>query len=113
MRDPDEARCWELVEQATCAVCLDRGDDGQCRVPARGADCPLHTFFTKAIDIVRRVHSDSTAPYVAALESEVCQTCRELGAGGDCARRDRGECALYAYLPLTVEAIEDALPASA
>jgi hypothetical protein len=111
MRDPDEARCWDAVERATCAACLDRGDDGQCRVPARGSDCPLRSFFTVAIDVVRRVHSNAMDSYVAALESEVCQKCRELGAAGECARRDRGECALYAYLPLTVEAIEEGLSA--
>lgn len=108
MRELDEARCWEAVERKTCAACLDRGDDGRCRVPARGADCPLRSFFSVAIDVVRRVHSDAMDNYVAALESEVCQTCRELGAGGECARRDRGECALYAYLPLTVDAVEEA-----
>ena len=108
MTEPDEARCWEAVAQTTCAVCLDRCDDGGCRVPARGSDCPLRTFFTVAIDVVRRVDSSTMDPYVAALESEVCPTCAELGAGGECGRRDRGECALYAYLPLTVEAIEQA-----
>jgi hypothetical protein len=111
VREHDEARCWEAVERTTCAACLDRGDDGRCRVPARGADCPLRSFFTLAIDVVQRVHSNAMDPYVAALESDVCQTCGELGPGGTCTRRDRGECALYAYLPLTVEAIEEALPA--
>ena len=111
MREPDEARCWEAVERTTCAACLDRGDDGRCRVPARGDDCPLRSFFTVAIDVVQRVHSEGMGPYVAAIESEICATCGELGPGGVCARRDRGECALYAYLPLTVEAIEGALPA--
>jgi hypothetical protein len=111
VREPDEARCWEAVERTTCAVCLDRDDGGQCHVPGRGADCPLRSFFTVAIDVVRRVHSDAMGPYVAALESDVCGSCGERGSGGECARRDRGECALYAYLPLTVDAIEEALPA--
>lgn len=111
MREPDEARCWEAVARTTCAACLDPGDDGQPRVPARGADCPLRTYFPVVMDVVRRIHSDAMDAYVTALESDVCQRCRELGAGGRCARRDRGECALYAYLPLTVEAIEKALPA--
>ena len=87
MREPDEARSWEAVARTTCAACLDRHDDGhaQSRVPARMADCPVRTFFTVAMD--------------------------ERGAVGRCRPRDHGECALYAYLPLTVEAIERAVPA--
>ena len=86
MRETDKARGWEAIARTTCAACLDRHDDGhaQSRVPARVADCPLRTSFSSVMDIVRGIHGDS---------------------------RDRGGCALYAYLPLTVGTIERALPA--
>lgn len=114
MREPDEARCWEEVARTTCAACLDRHDDGhaQSRVPARVADCPLRTFFTLAMDVVGRTRADAMDACVAALEADVCPSCLELGAGGRCVRHDRDQCALYAYLPSTVEAIERAAPAS-
>ena len=101
----DEARAWEAVEHTTCAVCLDRADDGTCRA----ADCALRSFFTTVVEITRQVRSDSMEAYVDAVEDCVCGGCRERSASGACARRGRGECALYAYLPLTVEAVEDAL----
>ena len=109
MSAPDEARCWDAVTQSTCAVCLDRADDGSCHVPDRGADCPLRTFFTTVVEIAGRVKSATMDPYVAAIEDGVCVSCREMDSGR-CGRRDRGQCALYAYLPLTVEAVLDALP---
>ncbi len=109
MSAPDEARCWDAVAQSTCAVCLDRTDDGRCNVPERGDDCPLRTFFTTVIEVTRRVKSGRMDEYVAAVGDGVCASCREMDSGR-CARRDRGECALYAYLPLTVEAVLDALP---
>ena len=109
MSASDEARCWDAVAQSTCTVCLDRADDGSCRVPHRGADCPLRTFFTTVVEVTRRVKSDSMDAYVAAVEEGVCASCREM-VSGRCARRHRGDCALYSYLPLTVEAVLDALP---
>lgn len=112
MSVPDEARCWGEVTQATCAVCLDRADDGSCHVPGRQDDCPLRTFFTTVVEVTRGVRGATMDEYVAAIEDCVCAICRENDGAGRCARRERGHCALYAYLPLTVEAVEDALHAS-
>lgn len=112
MRETEDARCWVAVTRTTCAVCLDRGSNGQCHVPSRGHDCPLRTFFPAVIDVVRRTRSDTMDAYVDAIEADVCATCRESGDDG-CPRRERGECALYMYLPLTVEAVETALAARA
>lgn len=106
----DEARAWEAVQHTTCAVCMDRTDDGRCRLPARGAECALRSFFPAVFEIARRVRGETMEPYVDAVEDCICGGCREHAASGACARRGRGECALFAYLPLTVEAVEDALP---
>jgi hypothetical protein len=105
----DNARCWDSVVETTCGVCLDRTDTGECAVPARGGDCPLHTFFPAVLNIVRRTDSRSMEAYIAAVESEICPRCSENDAVHGCGRRNRGECGLYAYLPLTVDAIEEAL----
>ena len=109
MSQADDARCWDSVVGATCAVCMDRTDAGECAVPARGGDCPLHTFFPVVLDTVRRTDSRSMEVYVAAVEAEICPRCAENDAVHGCGRLDRGECGLYAYLPLTVDAIEEAL----
>lgn len=108
MNNNDDWRCWPAVAESTCGVCPDRTDAGACRVPARD-DCPVRTFFTEVVDIVRRHPGPSMDPVFAAIEAEICSRCRENGADGTCARRNRGECGLYAYLPITVDAIEEGL----
>ena len=75
-------------------------------VPGRGDDCPLTTFFPEVVDIVRRSPDAGMESVFAAVEAEICPRCREIGAAGNCGRRDRGECSLYSYLPLTVDAID-------
>ena len=109
MSHADNARCWESVLETTCAVCMERSDAGKCAVPARADDCPVRTFFPVVLSIVRRVDSRSMEAYIAAVEAEICPRCAESDGVNGCGRRDRGECALYAYLPLTVDAIEEAL----
>ena len=108
----DLERCWKAVVDRTCAVCLDRTDAGACVLPGHRSDCSLKTFFPILVDIVSRVHADTMDPYVAAVEAEICTRCPELAPQNRCDRRNHGECALYALLPVTVDAIEDALSAS-
>ena len=100
---------WPLVTRTTCAICLDRTDTGDCEVPARGDDCPVKTFFPEVVDIVRRSPDAGMDALFAAVEAEICPRCRESAPDGTCGRRERGECALYAYLPMTVDAIEQGL----
>ncbi|MFS8065607.1 MAG: hypothetical protein ACMG6S_04465 [Byssovorax sp.] len=109
MGHAEHARCWDSVVGTTCAVCMDRANSGECAVPARGDDCPLRAFFPAVLDIVRRTESGSMEAYIAAVETEICPRCAENDAVHGCGRRNRGECGLYAYLPLTVDAIEEAL----
>ena len=109
MSHPDDLSCWTPVRQTTCAVCLDRTDDGECMVPGRGDDCAVKTFFTKVVDIVRRSPDAGMDALFATVEAEICSRCRETALNGTCGRRDRGECALHAYLPMTVDAIEHGL----
>ena len=109
MSHSDVERCWEAVVERTCAVCLDRTDHGQCHVPRHGDDCALKRYFPVLVDVVRRVRADTMDPYVAAVEAEICTQCPELGPEQRCERRNHGECGLYALLPITVDAIEDAL----
>lgn len=108
MNHPDDP-CWTPVSQTTCAICLDRTDAGECRVPWRGDDCPAKTFFTTVVDIVRRSPDAGMDTLFATVEAEVCSRCREMAVNGTCGRRDRGQCALHAYLPMTVDAIEEGL----
>ena len=110
MGQAGDDRCWTWVAERTCAVCLDRTDAGACAVPGH-AGCKLKEFFPAVVDIVRRVRSHSMDPYVAAVEAEICSRCAENTAAG-CKPRNLGECALYAFLPITLDAVEDALSAT-
>jgi hypothetical protein len=106
--DSETDRCWASVVERTCAVCLDRTDSGVCLIPGHPGDCKLKENFAAVVDIVRRVRSGSMEPYLAAVEEEICARCADMTPSG-CRRRDHGQCALYALLPITLDAVEDAL----
>ena len=111
MSQAADDRIWAAVVDRTCAICLDRTDAGACAVPGHGSECTLRTYFPAVVDIVRRVRATSMDPYVEAVEAEICARCSEMTAS-ECRSRNRGECSLYAFLPVTVDAVEDALGAS-
>ena len=102
--DPYEA-CWSAIQRRVCAVCLDAAADGSCGL-GRTRVCALQENLGAIVETILAVRSDRMDEYVSALEERVCSGCRH-NAGGKCGLRDEGECGLYAYLPLVVDAIEE------
>ena len=97
---------WEAIQQRACAVCLDAADDGTCGLP-RGRTCSLPAQLPTIVEAILRVKSERMDDYVTAIEAAVCARCPEQDEHGRCELRGRGECGLYTYLPLVVDAIED------
>lgn len=97
---------WNAIQRRACAVCLDAADDGTCGLP-RGRTCALPSQLPAIIEAILRVKSDRMDDYVAPIEAAVCARCPERDAHGRCGRRAKGECGLYTYLPLVVDAIEE------
>ena len=97
---------WNAIQERTCAVCLDVADDGTCGLP-RARTCALPAQLPTIVEAILRVKSDRMDDYVTAIENAVCANCAEPDEQGRCGLRDQGACALYTYLPLVVDAIED------
>ena len=96
---------WTAIRAKACAACLDVADDGSCGL--RNRLCSIAAHLPLIMRAIASVQSDRMDEYVAAIEDQVCRRCHEQDAQGRCRLRDRGECALYAYLPLVVDAIEE------
>ena len=103
------AACFAAIRARACAACLDSADDGSCGL--RGRSCRLAAELPLVVQAVASVRSSRMDEYVQAIEDQVCRRCHEQDEAGDCLRRDRGECALYSYLPLVVDAIDEVLAA--
>jgi len=97
---------WDAIQRRACAVCLDAHDDGACGLP-RGRTCTLPSQLPTIVSTILGVQSDRMDDYVAAIEAAVCARCPERDTQGRCGLRARGECGLYTYLPLVVDAIEE------
>jgi hypothetical protein len=102
----ESATYWSALRESVCAVCLDRRDDGNCGLP-KGMVCALKRHLPLILDVVHSVESTQMDDYVQAVESEVCRRCPEQDPSGRCARRDHASCALYTYLPLVVDSVEN------
>ena len=96
---------WEAIQRRVCGVCLDQADDGSCGLTRRV--CALDKHLPGLVNALVAVRSDRMDEYVAAIEAQVCSRCEDHGADGSCALRDAGRCALYSYLSLVVEAVEE------
>jgi hypothetical protein len=96
----------EALRRRVCAVCLDSKDDGSCGLD-RGRTCALDRHGPRLIDAMLKVRSRRMDEYFAALEAEICGSCQEQDAQGNCGLRNEGRCALALYLPLIVDAIEE------
>jgi hypothetical protein len=96
---------WDALRRHVCTVCLDAGSDGNCGLTGRV--CGLEAHFPRIIDAIENIDSSRMDDYVAAIEEQVCKRCPEQDPEGVCARRSHGECALYSYLSLVVDAIEE------
>lgn len=97
---------WAALRDTVCAVCLDRKDDGSCGLSG-GRTCGLEAHLPRILEVVETVHSSRMDEYVEAIRQRVCVVC-EQDAQGVCRLGNDGACALDAYLPLVVQAIEEA-----
>lgn len=95
---------WEAIREHVCGVCLDQRDDGACGLTHRV--CAIERHLPRLADVLSRVQSSRMDEYEAAVRAEICSTCPQQEASGHCALREEVECALFAYLPLVLEAVE-------
>jgi hypothetical protein len=106
VRDDPYQPYREAIRRRVCAVCLDSADDGSCRLSGVWA-CVIESHLLQLLEAVEDVRRSRERTFESALEHRVCRVCPERGPGGVCPPREEGRCALVAYLPLIVRAIED------
>ncbi len=96
-----------IVRKRICSVCTERTAAGMCGLdePSR---CALFHLFPRVAQSIQSVNSIEIQPYIDAIRRDVCTVCEECEAAGGCESRRQARCALDAYLPLVVEAIEEA-----
>jgi hypothetical protein len=97
----------DAIRRRVCAVCLDRRDDGSCRLDG-GRMCAIEAHVPLVVETILTVRSDRMDDYVDAIKSRICGRCRCQDLAEHCAFRHRGECALWTYLPFVVDAVEEA-----
>jgi hypothetical protein len=103
-KDPRYMAFWEAIRENVCGVCLDQRDDGACGLTRR--TCAIERHLPRLAEVLSSVQSSRMDEYEAAVRSQICGTCPEQDPHGHCALRADAECALFAYLPLVLEAVE-------
>jgi hypothetical protein len=93
------------IRRRVCGLCLDRRDDGTCHLKG-GRTCAIDAQLPSLVESIRDVQRGRMDEYVEAIEAGVCSQCEGRASTGQCAFRDRGECALWMYLALVVDAVE-------
>ena len=96
-----------IVRNRICRVCTERTTEGQCGMEDP-SHCALFRLFPQVAQAIQSVMSDDIREYIAAIRCNVCSVCEEQARDGSCEVRQQVQCALDAYLPLVVDAIEDA-----
>jgi hypothetical protein len=94
----------EAIRRKVCAVCLDSRDDFSCGLTGRR--CALDTHLPQLAEVLSGIKSPRLDEYIAAVRGQICSGCVERAADGRCELRASAACALDAYLPLVVDAIE-------
>lgn len=96
----------DSIRGRVCAVCLDQRDDGTCQL-AGGRLCAIEGELPRVVEAVLAVRSDRMDPYVDAVKEQICEGCRGQDQEGHCQFREAGECALWMFLPLLVDAADE------
>jgi hypothetical protein len=96
----------DAIRRRVCSVCLDQRDDGTCHLAGRRL-CAIEAHIPRIVEAVMAIDSSRMDEYVDAIKAQVCSDCRHENLDGSCMFRERGECALWTYLPLVVGAIEE------
>jgi hypothetical protein len=95
----------EAIRRRVCSVCLDGAEDGSCRL-AVDRTCAVDRHLPRLVEAIRDVRAGREVGYAPAVEKRVCRHCPDRDPEEGCSLRQDGSCALAAYLPLVVEAIE-------
>lgn len=103
--DPRHQEYRDAIRARVCAVCLDSRDDGSCSLSGRV--CAIEGHLPRLVAVLSGLHSVKLGDYEAAIRAQVCTGCEGQDAHGECERRDHGTCALGAYLPLVLDAVEE------
>jgi hypothetical protein len=97
-----------IVRSRICSLCNARTVEGAC-----GADepehCSLLTLFPLVAEAVMATESDAIESKIDAIHEHVCAVCIDQRLDGSCPQREQKRCALDAYMPEIIEAIEEAL----
>jgi hypothetical protein len=96
---------WPAIQQHVCAVCLDQRNDGSCGLP-KNRICTLRRALPLVCDVLHAVDSPRMDDYVDAVERNICTRCPDQDASGRCEYREKAACALYAYLPRVLDAVD-------
>jgi len=96
----------DAIRRRVCAVGLDKRDDGSCHL-AGGRLCAIEAQLPRVVEAVLAVRSTRMDDYVDAVKDQICAGCRGQDQQGQCSLRESGECALWTYLPLLVDAVEE------
>ncbi len=97
-----------VVRTRLCGICDKRTIEGICGVeePQR---CSLFGLFPLVAQAILATESEAIGPYLDAIHENVCSVCIDQRLDGTCPQREEATCALDAYLPQVVEAIERAI----
>ena len=96
----------DAIRRRVCALCLDQRDDGSCHL-AGGRLCAIEAQLPRVVEAVLAVRSARMDDYVDVVKARICGGCEAQDKQEHCALRERGECALWTYLPLLVDAIDE------
>ncbi len=94
------------LRRRVCSVCLDGADDGRCGLPP--GSCPVEQHQDALVAAIAETRAHHHAGYARVVEARVCSRCAHRDALGLCRLRQDSRCALWLYLPLIVQATEEA-----
>ncbi len=82
--------------------------EGACGSSEPG-HCSLLTLFPLVAEAVMATDGDNLEAYIDAIHENVCSVCIDQRLDGSCQQRESANCALDAYMPQIIDAIEEAL----
>ncbi|MEO8593026.1 MAG: hypothetical protein ABI759_06880 [Candidatus Solibacter sp.] len=96
-----------IVRHRICGVCTERTVEGECG-REEPSSCSLFRLFPEVAQAIESVSSNDIRRYIDAIRGKVCTVCTDQAPDGTCQERQQVTCSLDAYLPLIVDAIEEA-----
>ena len=103
--DPRLQEYLDVIRRNVCTVCLDGRDDRSCGLSGR--TCAIESHLPGLVRALSSIESAKLEDYETEIRAQVCSKCLEQDAAGRCELRDKGNCALDAYLTLVLDAVEE------